>query len=48
MREPALSWQARAANTAAMPLAVALQASASSSAARRASNIATVGLPKRE
>ncbi len=44
-RSPAVSWQASAAKTAAMPLAVPRQASAPSSRARRSSNTPTVGLP---
>ena len=41
---PAFTWPIRAAVTAAMPLAVARAASAPSSSAMRASNIATVGI----
>jgi hypothetical protein len=44
---PALSWPIRAAVTAAMPVAVARAACAPSTAAIRASNMATVGLEKR-
>ena len=47
-RSPAFRWASSAAFTAAMPEAVAQQASAPSSNARRRSSIATVGLPKRE
>ena len=45
---PALSWPSMEAVTAAMPVAVARAASAPSSKAMRCSNMATVGLPKRE
>ena len=45
MRSPALSVAHSAPVTAAMPLAVAKASSAPSSAAKRSSNIATVGLP---
>ncbi len=47
-RSPVLRWQSIAACTAAIPVAVARQASAPSIAASRASSIATVGLPNRE
>jgi hypothetical protein len=47
-RSPVLRWASSAACTAAMPVAVARQASAPSMAASRASSMATVGLPKRE
>ena len=45
IRSPAETTEAREANTAAMPLAVAMQASAPSSRRSRSSNIVTVGLP---
>jgi uncharacterized protein YggE len=48
MWSPALTWPISEAVTAAMPLAVARAASAPSSSAMRRSNIATVGLEKRE
>ena len=48
MWSPAFSGPISAAATAAIPVAVARAASAPSSAAMRSSNMATVGLPKRE
>ena len=47
-RSPARSWHIRLANTAAIPVAVARQASAPSSRRSRSSKVWTVGLPKRE
>ena len=47
-RSPARTWQSRLAETAAMPLATARHAPAPSIWRSRSSNIATVGLPKRE
>ena len=46
-RSPALTMQATDANMAAIPEPVATQSSAPSSSAKRFSNMATVGLPKR-
>ena len=48
IRSPVFNWLIRAANTAAMPLAVAKQRSAPRKAASRSSNMETVGLRKRE
>jgi hypothetical protein len=48
MWSPARNWPISAAVTADMPLAVARAAPAPSSSAIRRSNIATVGLAKRE
>ena len=48
MRSPDFSSASRVKNTADMPVEVARQASAPSRAARRFSNMLTVGLPKRE
>ena len=48
MRSPDFSNARSEKNTADMPVEVARQASAPSSAASRFSNMVTVGLPKRE